>query len=183
MQTSSAGAGGLSERVESDAVSLFGSLQSRNVAGRISFIPIILVLFYRVFLIVMPTQFIKQGSHSFGFRFIISHEKHFPMFGTIRGRIDAKFIHAEITRACPIFGPANPHSVTTPQKKPPSFERRRLVIGKPSLSGLLGYLSAQVCPCRHTDPVITVKHRLPWNFPIAAALEYNILIEVRGRIA
>src|SRR5713226_8777182 len=70
--------GGLSERVESGAVSLFGLLQSRNVAGRISFIPIILVLFYRVVLIVMPTQFIKQGSHSFGFRFIISHDKALP---------------------------------------------------------------------------------------------------------
>jgi len=28
--------------------------------------------------------------------------------------------------------------------------------------------------------VITVKHRLPWNFPITAALEYNILIAVQG---
>jgi hypothetical protein len=47
----------------------------------------------------MLTQFIKQGSHSFGFRFIISREKHFPMFGTFRGNIDAKFLHADITRA------------------------------------------------------------------------------------
>jgi hypothetical protein len=29
---------------------------------------------------------------------IISREKHFPMFGTIRGHIDAKFLHAGIAR-------------------------------------------------------------------------------------
>jgi hypothetical protein len=74
--------------------------------GRISFIRATLVLFYRVFLIVMLTQFIKQGRHSFGFRFIISREKHFSMFGTFRGNIDAKFLHADITRARPI-SPAN----------------------------------------------------------------------------
>jgi hypothetical protein len=42
----------------------------------------------------MLTQLIKQGSHSFGFRFIISREKHFSMFGTFRGNIGAKFLHA-----------------------------------------------------------------------------------------
>ncbi len=109
MQTSSAGAGDFRNELNpARCRTAFRAASIAQCGSRISFIPIILVLFYRVFLIVMPTQFIKQGSHSFGFRFIISHEKHFPMFGTIRGRIDAKFIHAEITRACPIFGPANP---------------------------------------------------------------------------
>ena len=28
--------------------------------------------------------------------------------------------------------------------------------------------------------MITVKHRLPWNFPITAALKYNILIAAQG---
>jgi hypothetical protein len=65
--------------------------------------------FYRVILILIPTQFIEQGSHSFGFRLIISREKQFPVFATFRGHIDAKFLHANITRACPLFWPATPY--------------------------------------------------------------------------
>lgn len=73
----------------------------------------------------------------------------------------------------------------TVPKKPPQFERRRPVIGKPSLSGLLGY-PAQVCSWRNTDLVIATlapsKRDCPWNFPITAALEHKIAVQGTYRV-